>query len=274
MAKAIFITGGGSGIGRATAQRFAREGWFVGLADVNAAGLAETAALLPDGRSSSHVMDVRDRATWASALADFAKDSGGRLDVLFNNAGIGLGGQFADLAPDEAERMIAINFTGVVNGIYAALPLLEATRGSAILNTASAAAIFGSPGLAVYSATKFAVRGLTEALDLEFAGRGVNAGGIRVRSLMPSFIDTPLLDVTVSGTNSTSRERVREAGFEFTPVEAVADAAWAAVHGRKIHTIIGKTAKKLHFAARWAPWLLNRQRKTIQQAAGLTEAPS
>lgn len=272
MTKAIFITGGGSGIGRATAQRFAREGWFVGLADVNVTGLAETAALLPSERSSTHLMDVRDRAAWASALADFAKASGDRLDVLFNNAGIGLGGQFPDLAPDQAERMIAINFTGVVNGIYAALPLLEKTPGAVILNTASAAAIFGSPGLAVYSATKFAVRGLTEALNLEFAARGVGGRGIAVRSLMPSFIDTALLDVTVSGTNSTSRERVRAAGLEFTPVETVADAAWDAVHGGKVHTIIGKTARKLHFASRWAPWLLKRQRTKMQQAAGLTKS--
>lgn len=270
MTKAIFITGGGSGIGRATAQRFAREGWFIGLADVNAAGLAETAALLPSGRSSTHLMDVRDRAAWASALADFAKASGDRLDVLFNNAGIGLGGQFPDLAPDQAERMIAINFTGVVNGIYAALPLLEKTPGAAILNTASAAAIFGSPGLAVYSATKFAVRGLTEALDLEFAERGFDGAGIKVRSLMPSFIDTPLLDVTVSGTNSTSRERVRAAGLEFTPVEQVADGAWDAVHGGKVHTVIGKTAKKLRFASRWAPWLLKKRRKAMEQAADLS----
>ncbi|MGN6690935.1 MAG: SDR family NAD(P)-dependent oxidoreductase, partial [Sphingopyxis sp.] len=101
--KAIFITGGGSGIGRATARHFAAQGWFVGIADVNAQGIDETAALLPDGASSRHIMDVRDRDQWRAALADFAKASDGRLDVLFNNAGIGSGGQFIDMAPEEAD---------------------------------------------------------------------------------------------------------------------------------------------------------------------------
>src|SRR3989344_6184562 len=124
--KAIFITGGGSGIGRATARHFAAQGWFVGIADVNAQGIDETAALLPEGASSRHIMDVRDRDQWAAALADFARASGDRLDVLFNNAGIGTGGQFVDMPPAEADRLIAINFGGVVNGIYTALPLLRA----------------------------------------------------------------------------------------------------------------------------------------------------
>ncbi|MEY4270762.1 MAG: hypothetical protein RLZZ58_1978, partial [Pseudomonadota bacterium] len=74
--KAIFITGGGSGIGRAVAVHFAAQGWFVGL--------AETAALVPAGQSSNHVMNVVDRDQWAAALADFAVASGGRMDVLFN----------------------------------------------------------------------------------------------------------------------------------------------------------------------------------------------
>ncbi len=104
--KAIFITGGGSGIGRATARHFAAQGWFVGIADVNAAGIDETAALLPEGASSRHVMDVRDRDQWQAALAAFAAASGGRLDVLFNNAGIGTGGQFIDMPPEEADRLI------------------------------------------------------------------------------------------------------------------------------------------------------------------------
>ncbi len=143
--KAIFITGGGSGIGRAVARHFAGRGWFVGIADVNSAGIDETAALLPEGATSRHVMDVRDRDQWKGALNAFAAASGGRLDVLFNNAGIGSGGQFMDMAPEEADRLIAINFGGVVNGIYAALPLLRATPGSTILNTGSASGFTASP---------------------------------------------------------------------------------------------------------------------------------
>jgi NADP-dependent 3-hydroxy acid dehydrogenase YdfG len=259
--KAIFITGGGSGIGRAAAQHFAAKGWFVGLADVNAAGMAETAAMLPDGQCSIHSMNVVDRAQWATALSEFSTASGGRMDVLFNNAGIGLGGKFADLSPDDADKVIDINFRGVVNGIYAGLPLLRATPGSCILNTASAAGIYGAAGLAVYSATKFAVRGLTEALDNEFA-----EFGIKVRDIMPSFINTPLLDVTISGTNQSSRERVIAAGLEFTPVEDVAQAAWDAVHGAKVHIVVGKTAKKLAFAARWMPGSISKRFKAMRDA--------
>lgn len=258
-AKAIFITGGASGIGRAVAQHFAARGWFVGLADVNEPRMAETAAMLPPGMSSQHRLDVRDRAQWADALERFASASGGRLDVLFNNAGIGLGGHFPDLAPEDADRMIAINFNGVMNGIYMALPLLKATPGSAILNTSSAAGIYGAAGLAVYSATKFAVRALTEALDIEF-----DAYGIKVRSLMPSFIDTPLLDATAAGTNQTSRQRVKAVGLEFTPVETVAEEAWNAVHGSRVHTVVGKTARQMAFAARWMPGKLRQRYKRLR----------
>lgn len=258
--KTIFITGGGSGIGRAVAIYFANKGWFVGLADINAKGLEETAAQLPHGQSSIHIMDVTDRTQWANALSDFTSGHGGQLDVLFNNAGLGYGGEFADLSPERAERLIAVNFNGVVNGIYEALPLLKATPGSAIVNTCSAAGLYGAAGLSVYSATKFAVRGLTEALDIEFADMG-----IKVRSIMPSFIDTPLLDETVPGSNQTSRERVKAAGLEFTPVEVVAETVWNAVHGNKVHSVVGKTAKKLAFASRWMPGKIRNMRRTMNK---------
>lgn len=258
--KTIFITGGGSGIGRAVAIYFANKGWFVGLADINAKGLEGTAALLPADQSSLHIMDVTDRAQWANALADFVKAGSGRLDVLFNNAGLGYGGEFADLSPERAERLIAVNFNGVVNGIYEALPFLKQTPGSAIVNTCSAAGLYGAAGLSVYSATKFAVRGLTEALDIEFADHG-----IKVRSIMPSFIDTPLLDETVPGSNQTSRERVKAAGLEFTPVEVVAETVWNAAHGNKVHSVVGKTAKKLAFASRWMPSKIRNMRRKMNE---------
>ena len=254
MRKAIFVTGGGSGIGRAVAQRFAREGWLVGLADVNEAGLAETAALLPDGASWTHRLDVRDRAAWDEALAAFGQASGGRLDVLFNNAGVAHGGPFAASPQAEIDKLIDVNFRGVVNGAQAAYPLLKATPGSCLLNTASAAGIYGAAGLAVYSATKFAVRGLTEALDIEWAG-----DDIRVRDLMPGFIDTPLLTPPAhAGTNQSMRESVVEAGMEFTPVEVVADTAWTAVTSPKLHHLVGKTARRLAFSARWMPGRLRK----------------
>lgn len=255
-AKAIFITGGASGIGLATAKLFASRGWLVGLGDIDEGGLARAAEVIGAGQCSAHPMDVRERDQWSAALAAFAERSGGRLDVLFNNAGIARGGPFEAVPPEDAELLVDINFKGVVNGAYAALPYLKATPGSCLLNTCSAAGLYGSPRLAVYSATKFAVRGLSEALDIEWRPHGV-----RVRSIMPSFIDTPLLNITVADSNRSARENVVEAGLEFTPVEAVAEAAWAAAHGKRVHTIVGRTARQLAFAAKWAPWLITRDKR-------------
>ncbi|WP_341208725.1 SDR family oxidoreductase [uncultured Sphingomonas sp.] len=246
--KAMLVTGGGSGIGRAVAQLFSARGWRVGLADIDAQGLRDTAALLPGDRTSTHVMDVRDPSEWEEVLADFARVSDGRLDVLFNNAGIAAGGPFAEIGLDAIDRVIDVNFRGLTYGARMAYPYLKQTPGACLLNTASASAIYGSPGLAIYSATKFAVRGLTEALDGEWA-----ADGIRVRSLMPSFIDTNLLSAPIPGTKYTARDLVVRRKMEFTPVETVADQAWAAVHGNRVHTIVGKTAQRMAFAARWMP---------------------
>lgn len=257
--QAIFITGGASGIGRAVATYFAARGWRVGLADVDATGLKTTAATLPADRTSTHVLDVRDQAAWETTLADFVALSGGRLDVMFNNAGIGQGGPFGELDRTAIDRVIDINFRGVVFGARAAYPYLKATPGSCLLNTASASAIYGSAGLSLYSATKFAVRGLTEALDGEWA-----ADGIKVRDLMPGFVDTAILDTGIPGTNRTARDAVVDAGLEFTPVATVAEAAWNAVHGDGLHAVIGKTARRLTFAARWMP---GRLRKMMRRGA-------
>ena len=251
MRKAIFITGGGSGIGRATAELFARRGWFVGLGDVNEAGMAETARLTGPENAFTVKMDVRDRGQWRDALQRFVNASGGRLDVLFNNAGVGHGGPFALMDEDKRDLVLDVNLKGVMYGAEAGLPHLMATPGSCLLNTCSAAGIYAGPNMAVYAATKFGVRALTDSLDVEW-----EAHGIKVRSIMPSFIDTPLLDTVAAGSNLSGRETVKAMGLEFTPVEKVAEAAWNAVHGRKRHVLVGRTAKRLAFVLRWAPGLI------------------
>ncbi len=251
MTQTIFITGGGSGIGRATAVLFAQHGWRVGLADVDQAGLAATRALLPAGMAETYVMDVRDRDAWVASLDAFT--GGGGLDVLFNNAGIGSGGPLALTDFAEIDRVVAINLIGAINGAKIGYAYLKRTPGSCLLNTASASAIYGSSGLAPYSATKFGVRALTEALDGEWA-----AERIRVRSIIPSFIDTPLLNTTTAATNRSIRETVTAAGMELTGVGAVAQAAWDAVHGDRLHTYVGKTAHRMAFAARWMPGKLRK----------------
>jgi NAD(P)-dependent dehydrogenase (short-subunit alcohol dehydrogenase family) len=258
--KSIFITGGGSGIGRAVAAHFAAQGWFIGLADINEAGMAQTAALLPAGQSSAHRLDVRDRAGWDIALEAFSKAAGGRIDVVFNNAGVAFGGPFEDNLQSEIDLLIDVNFRGVVYGAQAAYKHLKASApGSCLLNTASAAALYGTGGFAVYSASKFGVRAMTEALDTEWG-----SDGIKVRDIMPSFIDTPLLHGPASAnTNVSKRDRVVEAGLEFTPVEQVAQTAWDAVHGSRMHNLVGKTAKQMGLAAKWAPGYLRRRAKGL-----------
>ena len=124
--------------------------------------------------------------------------------------------------------------------------------------------IVSEAGASVYSATKFGVRALTECLDAEWA-----EDGIKVASLMPAFIDTPLLDhAPHQGNNSDIRGRVQDAGLEITPVGEVAEAAWNAVHGKALHTRVGKTAHRLAFAARWMPGKLRKQTRSSLKPLG------
>lgn len=264
--KTIFITGGASGIGRAVALKFGAQGWFVGLADINEAGARETAAMLPAGQSSTHKLDVRDREAWDGALEACAKASGGRIDVVFNNAGVALGGPLITNTTAEVERCLDVNLKGVVFGAQAAHPWLKASApGSCLLNTASAAGIYGTPGATVYSATKFGVRAITESLDAEWS-----PDQIKVCDLMPGFIDTPLLDQSASQTsNDGIRENVLAAGLEITPVGEVAEAAWKAVNGNDLHNRVGKTAHRIAFAARWMPGRLRKMtRSTLKPLGG------
>ena len=254
MAKSIFITGAASGLGREVARFFAAKGWFVGLADVNAMGLAETAAMLPDGKSSVHMLDVTDRAQWKAAVADFATHTDGQMTVLFNNAGIGSGGAIQDMTDEDIDKMIAVNFTGVISGTRACFDLLKATPDACVLYTSSAAGIYGSAGLSVYSATKFGVRGLAEAHDIEW--RDI---GIKSRSLMPGFIDPNIIGAIDPGSNMTGKEKLQSAGIEVSPVQIIGQAAWDAIHGNKVHTTVNKMAKQLAFAARWFPGRLRKK---------------
>jgi NAD(P)-dependent dehydrogenase (short-subunit alcohol dehydrogenase family) len=252
--KTIFVTGAGSGIGRATAQLFGERGWFVGAFDIDQEGLEQTAAMLPEGRRLSSVFDVRDRAGWTRAVRNFGEATGGLMHVLFNNAGVARGGWFEDVSQDDADLIVDVNIKGVINGCYAALPLLREANGGRIVNVASVAGVYGTPRMAVYSASKHAVRGLTEALDLEFARHGV-----RVASLMPWFIDTPILDGRQGDANQTFREGLAHGKVEIYPVRLAAERAWDAAHGAAIHYMAGKQAERARFAARFIPSAMRAQ---------------
>ena len=260
--RSIFITGGGSGIGRATALHFAARGWYVGVADINEAGMAETLAGIAGEAKWSGKLDVRDRTGWDEALSSFAAAAGGRIDVLVNNAGIGTGGSLSELDPEEIDRCLDINLKGVLYGAQAVYPYLKASAPrSALINIASAAGIAGSAGMSVYCATKFGVRAVSESLDAEWA-----PDGITVASVCPAFIDTPLLNGTGNRkSNEQIRDRVTAAGLEISPVADVAQAIWDAVHGDKLDYFVGATAKRMAFAKRWMP---GKVRKDLRASSG------
>jgi len=263
--EAIFITGGASGIGLATAKLFAAKGWFVGLADIDKAGLKSALAAIGPDNGATYVLDVRDRQAWPTALADFTKKSGGRLDVLLNNAGIASYGFLEEVSPDEEDRVVDINLKGVLNGARAGIEYLKTTPGARLINVASCAGLYGAPKLAVYSATKFAVKGLSEALDIEFARHGV-----QVRCIMPWFIETPILDAGAQGSNEKMSDSLRAQGMDVYPVETAAQVIWDAAHGQELHYTVGKRAKQMRFASRFMP---NSIRKQLQKSALLADQP-
>ena len=235
--KSIFITGAASGIGRATAIYFNNKGWFVGSYDVDAEALSELQQELGDGCISS-CLDVRDKEAFDAAMASFAQHTGGRLDVMFNNAGITVGGYFDEIPFDKVMDIVNINLVGVLTGIYAAIPLLKQTENSLCFTTSSSAAIFGSSGMAVYAATKHAVKGFTEALSVELSRYGARAADV-----LPGIIDTAIWrsDRYTDGKVTSSHEKVplRNAGrkdaFRTIAPEEVAECVWNAYHGNKLH---------------------------------------
>lgn len=226
--KSIFITGAASGIGRATARLFAGKGWFVGGGDVDDAGLNSLTAEIGSAGCSFHVMDVTDETSVRRAVDAFASQSGGGIDVLFNCAGILAMGPHHEIPLADQKRILDVNVNGMLNAIHAAFDRLRAAPGSRIINMSSASAVYGTPELAVYSAAKFAIRGLTEALNIEFGRMGIH-----VCDVMAFYVKTPMiLDAPVKA-GSVARMGVR---LEPRDVAAV---VWKAAGGRRLHYRVG-----------------------------------
>ncbi|MEI9993084.1 MAG: SDR family oxidoreductase [Rhizomicrobium sp.] len=252
--KAIFITGAASGIGLGTARRFAREGWFVGLADINPGGLKAALDAIGRENGATYLLDVRDRAAWDDALSVFVAASGGRLDVLLNNAGVAAYGYIEEQAEDEVARQLDVNIKGVIAGARAGIAHLKNTPGSQLINVSSCASLYGAPKLSVYAATKFAVRGLSESLDIEFSRFGVG-----VKCIMPWFVDTPILDAGTSGSNEKMSDALRAGGMPVYTVEECAGVIYDAVASKDLKHIVGARGRQLAWLARLFPNLVRKQ---------------
>jgi NAD(P)-dependent dehydrogenase (short-subunit alcohol dehydrogenase family) len=243
--RSIFVTGAASGIGLATSRLFAKRGWFVGLFDVDEPRLREIAAEIGEASSTSGRLDVTSADDCRRAVELFAGRSGGRMDVLFNCAGIMRMGLFDEVPLDVHVRTAEVNFVGVIQSTYAALELLKRTPGARVVSMCSASAFYGVPEVATYSASKFAVRGLTEALNIE-----LERHGIWVTDLMPPYVNTPMIrgQAVQAGT-------VKTLGIALAP-EDVAELVWRAATGRrKVHWVPTLQLKIMAASSRLLPFL-------------------
>jgi NADP-dependent 3-hydroxy acid dehydrogenase YdfG len=253
--RSIFITGAGAGIGEATVRLFAGRGWRVGAADVDAARLAALQRALGTERIATYVVDVRDFAAIETALRDFTAGADGRLDAVFANAGVLFMGPHEEIGRAQKDLLVDVNVRGVLHTIDAAFPHLKRTPGAHAVAMCSTSAEYGAPEHAVYSATKFFVRGLTEALDIEWRRHGVQVSAIYVAYVQTGMVlDAPVKPASI--------ERL---GVKVTP-QQVAEAAWRAVHGNRSHWRVGMDARLLNLATRLlgsrmasvSAWLMRR----------------
>ncbi len=251
-------------MGREGAKLFHAKGWRVGAVDRNDEGLAALTRQLGDERLWTRVVDVTDKAALDGALADFcAGHAGGGLDMMWNNAGIGHSGWFEDVPYEDAMRVVDVNYKAVLSGAYAALPYLKKTPGSLMFSTSSSAATYGMPRIAVYSSTKHAVKGLTEALSVEW-----HRHGVRVADVLPGLIDTGILTSTPNHSEDAPSKRSadeiratapKKGMMRMMPATSVAEVAWQAYqHPTRLHWYVPNSIRWIDRIKGLSPELVRR----------------
>ena len=262
------VTGAGSGIGRALAQQLNAAGSALAIADNDEMGLAETVASLPSKQAalSTHILDVSDEA----AVRSFAEDvvsRHGRVTLLINNAGVAMIGTFEELSLDDWRWLMGINFWGVVYGVKYFLPVLKQQPRAHIANLSSVFGLVAPTGQSPYSASKFAVRGFTEALRHELEGSSVS-----VSCVHPGGIHTPIAKHARLGAHaSPSKQRAAIDYFEkVTPTspEAAAARILKGVEKREPRILIGADARAIDIVQRLRPasyWKLMAKRASAPE---------
>lgn len=248
------VTGAASGIGRALAEVLAARGCELSLADVNEAGLAETAARVGGSgrRVTIHRVDVADPAAvdaWAAATVA----AHGRVHLLVNNAGVSVTAPFEQQSLDDWHWIVGVNFWGVVHGCRAFLPHLRAAGEGHVVNLSSVLGIIGLPTQSSYCATKFAVRGLSEALWAELADSGI---GVTV--VHPGAVRTDIVRASRSA-DPAARERVM-AQFErrALPPERAAEQIVRAVERGRMRVLVCRETRVVDWAKRLFPAAVHR----------------
>jgi NAD(P)-dependent dehydrogenase (short-subunit alcohol dehydrogenase family) len=251
MGRIAIVTGGGSGIGEALSRALAARGDTVIVADIDGAAAQRVAG---DIAGSAAKVDVRD-AIAVQALVDDTVATHGRLDLIFNNAGIGVGGDVSELTVAHWDRIIDINLRGVVHGVQAAYPVMVRQGRGHIINTASIAGLIATPFMAPYVATKHAVLGMSMSLREEGKAYGVN-----VTVVCPGWTDTPILDSTgpddLPKPSLTQEGGVREIaekmGKLYSP-QALAQDVLTAIDKNKAMVVVPRKFRMLWRLHRLAP---------------------
>ena len=188
MSPTIVITGAGAGIGAEAARQLDREGWTICVTDIDPTALARLREELGEDHYYAR-MDVSDPDEVSAVMASFAARHGGSFDALLNNAGLAFIDKFENLTLQQHHRLVRVNVDGVLNCTYEAFPYLAKSRSAKVISMCSRSAEYGVPSEATYSATKFFVRGFTEAMNIEWERHGIH-----VCDILPNFVDTPMME--------------------------------------------------------------------------------